>query len=70
MVEDALVDRYSNYGSTVEILAPGGNTQRDDDGNGFGDGVLSITGRGYEYYNGDFYGISACCWCTCFMAGG
>ena len=47
-----LVDRYSNYGSTVEILAPGGDTQRDDDGNGFGDGVLSITGRGYEYYNG------------------
>ena len=47
-----LVDRYSNYGSTVEILAPGGNTQRDDDNNGFGDGVLSITGRGYEYYNG------------------
>jgi len=47
-----LVDRYSNYGSTVEIMAPGGNTQNDDDNNGFPDGVLSITGRGYEYYNG------------------
>ena len=47
-----LVSRYSNYGSTVEILAPGGDVQRDDDGNGQGDGVLSMVQGGYAYYNG------------------
>lgn len=47
-----LATRYSNFGNTVEIMAPGGDVTRDDDGNGQPDGVLSMTGRGYEYYNG------------------
>lgn len=32
---------YSNYGSAVDILAPGGDLTRDDDGDGNPDGVLS-----------------------------
>ncbi len=47
-----LASRYSNFGSTVEIMAPGGDTQRDDDGNGQPDGVLSMVQGGYAYYNG------------------
>ena len=47
-----LVDRYSNWGSTVEIMAPGGDVNRDDDGDGNPDGVLSMVQGGYAYYNG------------------
>jgi serine protease len=47
-----LVARYSNFGSTVEVLAPGGDVNRDDDGNGQGDGVLSMVRGGYAFYNG------------------
>ncbi|MEJ2453850.1 MAG: S8 family serine peptidase [Candidatus Thiodiazotropha sp.] len=32
---------YSNYGSSVDVAAPGGNMQVDTDGDGYGDGVLS-----------------------------
>lgn len=32
---------YSNFGSTVDIAAPGGNTGVDQDGDGYSDGVLS-----------------------------
>ena len=32
---------YSNYGSAVDVLAPGGDLTRDDDGDGNPDGVLS-----------------------------
>jgi serine protease len=41
-----LVSRYSNYGETVEILAPGGDVTQ---GQG---GVLSMVKGGYERYNG------------------
>jgi len=34
---------YSNFGSEVDIAAPGGNVAQDLDGDGFGDGVLSIS---------------------------
>ncbi len=47
-----LVSRYSNFGATVEILAPGGDVQRDDNGDGNVDGVLSMVEGGYAYYNG------------------
>ena len=33
---------YSNFGSAIDIAAPGGNTGTDVDGDGFGDGVLSL----------------------------
>ncbi len=47
-----LVTRYSNFGATVEIMAPGGDVQRDDDGDGNPDGVLSMVQGGYAYFNG------------------
>lgn len=47
-----LVSRYSNFGDTVEIMAPGGDVSRDDDGDGNPDGVLSMIQGGYAYYNG------------------
>ena len=47
-----LVQRYSNFGATVEIMAPGGDVQRDDNGDGQNDGVLSMVDGGYALYNG------------------
>ena len=47
-----LVTRYSNFGASVEILAPGGDVQRDDNGDGNVDGVLSMVEGGYAFYNG------------------
>ena len=47
-----LVQRYSNFGATVEIMAPGGDVDRDDDGDGNEDGVYSMVNGGYAYYNG------------------
>jgi len=35
---------YSNYGSTIDVAAPGGNTSADANGDGQGDGVLSSCG--------------------------
>jgi serine protease len=47
-----LVSRYSNFGPSVEIMAPGGDVQRDDNGDGNPDGVLSMVEGGYAFYNG------------------
>lgn len=47
-----LVTRYSNYGEGVEIMAPGGDVQRDDNGDGNPDGVLSMIKDTYAFYNG------------------
>lgn len=43
---------YSNYGSTVEIAAPGGEQAEDSDGDGYGDGVLSTVGDFINFYQG------------------
>ena len=51
---------YSNFGPSVDVAAPGGNTSVDRDGNGYPDGVLStlvddITGtrtNSYAFYQG------------------
>jgi serine protease len=47
-----LVTRYSNFGPRIDLLAPGGDTQRDDNGDGQNDGVLSMVQGGYARYNG------------------
>ena len=47
-----LVQRYSNFGPAIAILAPGGDVRRDDNGDGYPDGILSTVLGGYEYYNG------------------
>lgn len=43
---------FSNFGETVDIMAPGGDFRQDDDGDGFGDGILSIVDGGFDYYQG------------------
>ena len=47
-----LVTRYSNFGQDVDLLAPGGDVARDDNGDGQNDGVLSMVQGGYARYNG------------------
>jgi serine protease len=47
-----LVERYSNFGSRIDIVAPGGDVDRDDDGDQAPDGILSMVKGGYELYNG------------------
>ncbi|MCE7030199.1 S8 family peptidase [Jiella avicenniae] len=46
------ISPYSNYGPRIDVMAPGGNTQRDDDRNGQPDGILSIVSGGYEFKEG------------------
>jgi serine protease len=48
---------YSNFGSSIDVAAPGGDFQRDVDGDGYSDGVLSTFysdghGFGYAFYQG------------------
>jgi serine protease len=50
--EGNLVTRYSNFGNGVEIMAPGGNTRADTNGDGFPDGVLSSVKDRFDLYNG------------------
>lgn len=35
---------YSNFGATIDVAAPGGDTSRDANGDGYPDGVLSTVG--------------------------
>lgn len=50
------VTPYSNKGTGLDMVAPGGDTSRDDTGDSYGDGVLQetyITGAwGYYFFNG------------------
>ncbi len=51
---------YSSYGSSLDLMAPGGNTLVDQNGDGYGDGVLQqtftiVSGRitwGYYFFQG------------------
>ena len=49
---------YSNFGPRIDIVAPGGNTRVDANGDGFADGVLSTLWDGdldepiYKFYQG------------------
>jgi serine protease len=40
--DDALTD-YSNYGSHIDLVAPGGDVSVDQSGDGYGDGILQNT---------------------------
>lgn len=44
--------RYSNFGASVEILAPGGDVNADLNGDGVADGVISTVRDGLANYNG------------------
>jgi serine protease len=48
---------YSNFHSSIDVWAPGGDTSRDRNGDGFGDGVLSTLANDqgnlfYDFYQG------------------
>jgi len=43
---------YSNFGTAVEVAAPGGEQREDSDGDGNGDGVLSTIGDFVGFYQG------------------
>ena len=43
---------YSNFGSLVDVAAPGGEQRDDSDGDGNGDGVLSTIGDFVGFYQG------------------
>jgi serine protease len=47
-----LVSRYSNFGQRIDILAPGGDLARNDNGDQHPDGVLSTVQGGYALFNG------------------
>ena len=54
---DVVLAQYSNFGSTVDVSAPGGQTFADANGDGISDGVLSTVGlslnaSGYAQFNG------------------
>ena len=54
---DVVLAQYSNFGSSVDVSAPGGQSFADANGDGIGDGVLSTVGlslnaSGYEQFNG------------------
>lgn len=56
---DNTITDYSSYGSTIDICAPGGDVSVDQNGDGYGDGVLQQTFAqgyptdfGYYFYEG------------------
>jgi subtilisin family serine protease len=57
---------YSNYGSTIDVAAPGGDMAQDVDGDGYSDGVLSTRGddtsdENTEYVYNFLQGTSMAC---------
>lgn len=61
---------YSNYGPSLDIVAPGGNVNEDGNSDGYGDGILQQTIAGDDdepatgYYDTDYYffqGTSMAC---------
>jgi len=57
---DKTLAPYSNYGTSLDVVAPGGNTDVDQNGDGYGDGILQQTftlrginvNWGYYFYQG------------------
>lgn len=51
---DEAIARYSNYGSSIDLAAPGGDTGVDQNGDGYVDGVLQNTFNPSTKNTGDF----------------
>ncbi len=49
---DKGVASYSNGGSHIDVVAPGGESGSDFNGDGYGDGILQETITGYEFFDG------------------
>lgn len=55
---DKSVTSYSNQGSSLDLVAPGGDLKMDQDGDGYGDGILQQTFKnnpssfGYYFFQG------------------
>ena len=49
---DGRVASYSNYGSGIDLVAPGGDTSVDQTGDGYGDGILQETLGGLRFFEG------------------
>jgi serine protease len=52
---DKTYPSYSSYGSTIDICAPGGDVTVDQNGDGYGDGVLQQTHDGTHYGTFGYY---------------
>ncbi|MCD6500625.1 peptidase S8 [bacterium] len=57
---DETLAPYSNYGASLDIVAPGGNNALDQNGDGYGDGVLQQTyeRKGWWRYSWGYYFMS------------
>ncbi len=51
---DETLSNYSNYGPSINIVAPGGDVSVDQNGDGYGDGVLQNTFNPNTKNTGDF----------------
>ncbi len=49
---DGAKSAYANWGNLVDIAAPGGQTDIDQNGDGYPDGVLSLQANDYNYEQG------------------
>ncbi len=52
---DDTVAYYSNYGTSLDIVAPGGDLNVDQNGDGYGDGILQQTHDGTNYTSFGYY---------------
>ena len=51
---DQTLAPYSNFGTSVDVVAPGGDTSVDQNGDGYGDGVLQNTFNPYTKKTSEF----------------
>ena len=67
---DVVLAQYSNFGSSVDVSAPGGQSFADANGDGIGDGVLSTVGLSLDAselcaVQRNLDGSATCCGCCC-----
>ncbi len=50
---------YSQYGNSLDIVAPGGDMGVDQNGDGYGDGIVQQTIAGYRFFRTDYTPVYA-----------